>query len=299
MKPAIRKKPKPAWTRPPGGPPAPAGPVGAGKIAPLCGWAGSVSVKPWDFKVTVAIPHLNTPETLIPIVDLYRLQTVKPYVMIVDGGSPDNANAQLENLRADDLEIHYLRAHAYVHPSSQIAVAMDLAQTLCRTEYLFHTHADVFPRIRDLLAWFMSQCGAQEPVVGYQMSERVGTERWKGVVSHTATMLYMPRIRKLGATWDMARFFDVEPCPEHKTIGGWPDTESGFDLCLRNASVRPKLIGNETNYQRFIDARIDHARSYPGSKLTGGDHWTKAEAYTAQAIADAQNRAQEWRRAGG
>ena len=265
-------------------------------------WNGEAGeVKPWEHRVTVTIPHLDTLPQLTLAVDLWRCQTVRPFIQIHDTGSPWSVVEQLEKLRAPDLEIHYTRAHAYRHSSAPVTAALDHAQTLCRTRHLFHTHSDVFPIRRDFLAWMIGQCDERTPVVGWQMSSRSGTEEWRHCVSHTATMLHAPTVRLKALWWTMERHYDQYPNDRKETMG-WPDTESPFLHAMRAAGVVPKLFGPEKNYQRHqltADgiAWVDHARSFSGLKLTPDDpRWAKARAYMAEAEADACSRLAEWRK---
>jgi hypothetical protein len=250
---------------------------------------------PWDYQVTAAVPHLDTPETLPLLLELLALQTVRPYVLVLDTGSRPATLAYLESLRCPCVEIHYLRAHGYRHSSAPVTAALDVAHALCRTEYLFHTHSDVFPRRRDLLEWLLGLCRPDQPVVGYEMSPRPGTSGWRNVVSHTCTMLHMPTIRRTGAAWSMERYWESgEAAPQQD---GYPDTEQPFDRCLRRAGIYPYLIGHDTNYARHTDANIDHVRSLTGLRLHHRDteqHRT-AEANLLAACREARARIAAWK----
>jgi hypothetical protein len=307
---------KPGWTcKPPrprasaaggaaapqAGPPAAAGshslvaPVGTGDCAPP--WAGRAAKKPWDYPITAIIPHLSTPEPLRACVELLRLQTERPYLMVIDTGSPDSVRAALEAMRADDLEVHFLRGHAYPHSSEPVAVAQDLAFALCRSEYLFCTHADCFLRRRDYLEWLLARCDSRRPAVGYQMSPRDWlTDQWEGMVSHTATLLHMPTMRRLGVTWSMERARAMIPARE---LGaGWPDTETGMNLILRAAGITPHLIGHETNFERHVDINVDHVRSFPGSQLYAPEYHRQAAEWMDAALGEAWERVVAWREPG-
>src|ERR1700730_6055472 len=171
-------------------------------------WFGSAQIKPWEYRVTVVIPHLETPECLPHILELYRLQTCKPYILIIDTGSSRGVCDVIESMRSDTVEIHYIRAHGYAHSSAPVTVAMDVAFALCRTKYLFCTHSDVFPRRKDLLEYLLTLCNPEQPAVGYEMSPRENTQGWRNVLSHTCSMLYMPAMRAIGATWSFERYWE-------------------------------------------------------------------------------------------
>lgn len=267
-------------------------------------WEGRLSRKPWQHRITAVIPHLDTPETLKLAVELLRLQTEPPYLLVIDTGSAPEVREQVEALRDVDLEVHHIRAHGYVHSSEPVAVAQDLAMALCRSEYLFCTHADVFLRRRDFLAWLLARCSEKCPVVGYEMSPRSASPLWQGTPSHTATMLHMPTMLRIGATWSLQRWYAVHGVPAQPTVG-WPDTESMFGECLRQAGITPLFITTETcpgarketNFERHVDINLDHARSLPGLRVyqQGSSLHRQAEDYARQAVAEAQDRVMVWR----
>ena len=259
-------------------------------------WEGAAARKPWEHQVMAAIPHLETPETLPVLLELLALQTVRPYVLLIDTGSSPEVVRRLEALRRPDVEIHYLRAHAYAHSSAPVTTAMDVAFALCRTPYMFCTHSDVFPRRRDLLEWLLGLCREDQPVVGYEMSPRPPTSGWRNVVSHTCTMLDMRVMRRAGVTWSFERYWESgEAAPQQD---GYPDTEQPFDRCLRRAGIFPYLIGHDANHVRLVDDNIDHVRSLSGLNLYNAEselhrrcHWN-----LNRALAEAQARIRAWRK---
>lgn len=259
-------------------------------------WEGRAERKPWDYKVTATLAHLETPELLPTCIALLRLQTERPYIVIVDTGSSPAVCRELEALRAEDVEIHYVRGHGYCHSSAPVGVAQDLAFALCRTEYLYCTHADCFLRARDYIAQLLGMCSARHPVIGYQMSPRDWlTADWEGMVSHTATLLHMPTMYQIGASWSFERAHYQFGIPRDGTMG-WPDTETCFGMCLRAVGIKPVLIGAETNYERHIDQYIDHPRSYPGSRLYSDEYHKQAGVWMADALREAGERIATWQK---
>jgi hypothetical protein len=240
-------------------------------------WEGRLEKKPWDYKVTAAIPHLNTIEPLKACIAVLRAQTEKPYIMVIDTGSDPQVREELEGLRDIDLEIHYIHSHGWRHSSEPVCAALDLAQALCKTDYLFHTHADCFLRRMDLILSLTRMCNTENPVVGYRMSPRDWvTKDWEWMIGHTATM---------------SRMADVFNIPI--TVGnGWPDTETGFNHALRAHGINPLFIGYDRNYERQIDDNIDHVRSYPGSQLYSEIVWNRTQDWMRDAILDAKSRVQ-------
>jgi len=223
---------------------------------------------------------------------------VQPYVLIIDTGSSPQTVRVLEKLRQPNVEVHCIQAHAFRHTSAPVTTAMDVAFALCRQQYLFCTHTDVFPRRRDLLEWLISLCREDQPVVGYEMSPRPPTQRWRNVVSHTCTLLHMPTLRRHGVTWSFERYWESGEAEPRQH--GYPDTEQPFDRCLRKAGIYPYLIGHEPN-DYYKDDNIEHVRSWTGLKrLTPNDPRT-AQRYSQLhwALQAARQRIQLWKQEDG
>jgi hypothetical protein len=259
-------------------------------------WEGRLARKPWQYPATVCIPHLNTLDSLKLVIELLRLQTTPPYIVVVDTGSPWPVCEQLEALRAEDLEIHYVRAHGYIHSSAPVTTAMDVAWACVRTPYAIATHSDVYPRRRDLVEWILSQCDAACPVVGWEMSPRSSSTRWRGTPSHTFTAYCMLIMRRHGITWSMERWYEFWGVPAQETYG-WPDTESMLRAGLDRWGIKPKILGPEPNFERHTTEWWDHARSLSGvsAGYVGADLAAKIQTYAAQAQADARARLEQWR----
>lgn len=269
-------------------------PIGTGKVI-----EGVGKIKPWQFASTAIIPHLNTLESLKVVIDLLRFQTHRPYIIVVDTGSPFKVCEELEQLRSEDVEIHFVRGNGYSHTSEPVAVALDVGFARANTPLLFLTHTDCFPRRRDALEWLGNQCSAAVPVVGWEMSERSWiTDEWQGMVSHTFTMLHASTIRRIGATWHMGRAREAMGHDAAYRADGWPDTETGFAYCLRAAGIPIKLLGEEVNYERQKTEWWDHARSFTGTQIysKGTAQADKTEGYVNDALADARALLGRWER---
>ena len=267
-------------------------------IAPLGsnGSAGSVAKKPREYRITAAMPHINTIEPLKVAVEVLRAQSERPYIVVIDTGSPPDVCAELEAMRADDLEIHFIRAHGYRHSSEPVTVALDLAQSLCQTDYLLHTHTDVFLRRQDAIETLLRITNETTPVVGYRMSSREwATPDWEWMVGHTMLMLHMPTIHRHGLTWSMGRMHSQFGVPYENPHGGWPDTETGFNNALRVAGIKPVFLGFDRNYERLTDDWMDHARSYPGTKLCNNPLFEKASQWMEDATTEARTRIKRWK----
>lgn len=259
---------------------------------------GRIEKKPWDYKVTAAIPHLDTLEALQACIAVLRAQTERPYIMVVDTGSHPAVRDQLERMRADDLEVHYIACHAWRHSSEPVTAALDLAQTLCRSKLLFHTHADCFLRRPDFIESLARTCNANTPAIGYRMSPREwATKEWEWMVGHTVLMLYMPSIHRAGATWSFQRIHYAYGYP-WRVASGWPDTETAFNHSLRDAGIVPVFIGYDQNNVRQVDDNIDHVRSYPGNKVHGvGEYKAKTVVWIEEAMREAYARVTAWQAA--
>jgi hypothetical protein len=277
--------------------------IGASEVTPLYGeltvcdpWHGNCAVKPWDYKVTAVIPCINTPETLPICIDILRLQTVKPFIIIIDTGSIKENLDQLEELKAEDVEVHSIRLNGVRHPSDYPAMAMDMAFSLCRTEYLFATHADCFLRKRTLLWEFIELCKTKSPAVGYELSPRAH-EDWRGMLSHTASMYHMPTMDKIGFGWSLRRLcnrygiVDYKPDPNKPN---WPDTEILGNYILRDSGITPHLVGGEGNHCRNLDENIDHFRSYGAAKMYSPVYFEQATQWYHLARKEALERIRKW-----
>jgi len=257
-------------------------------IAPLRGfeinttsapWEGNSTKKPWEYKVTAAIPVMDTFETLEICIELLRFQFEQPYIMILDTGSRGKQLEKIRNLQAEDLEVHFFQLNGVQHPSDFPAMAMDAAFSMCRTEFIFATHADCFLRNQKFLQDLLNLTIKVSPVVGYEMSPRAHND-WKGMVSHTATMYHMPTMDKIGFGWSLRRLCNMYNIKDYKpspATPNWPDTELLGNYILRANNIKPYLIGHEENFNRQVDDNIDHIRSYTSGKLYSPDYFNKAQ----------------------
>lgn len=259
-------------------------------------WEGFCQKKPWNYEVTAVIPCLNTPETLPICIELLRLQTSRPFIMIIDTGSTEKNLRLTEEMRSDDVEVHSIRLNGVRHPSDYPAMAMDLAFSLCRTEYMFATHSDCFLRSRKVLEHFLNLCRTKSPVVGYELSPRAH-EDWVGMVSHTASMYHMPTMDKIGFGWSLRRLcnrygiVDYKPDPNKPN---WPDTEILGNYILRENNIMPHLVGKEGNHCRTLDDNIDHFRSYGAAKMYSPEYYPKVSEWYHLAKSEALARIEEW-----
>jgi hypothetical protein len=265
-------------------------------------WQGSCAKKPWEYRVTAVIPVIDTFESLRLCVETLRMQTEKPYIIVVDTGSERGNIERILDMHAEDLEVHCIRHNGTIHPSDPVSMAMDMAQSMCRTEYMFATHSDAFLVRRDYLEWLLSMCGEEEdglfPVVGYEMSPRQHDD-WKGMVSHTATMYHVPTLDRIGFGWSMRRLASIcglDSQEAHPDRPNWPDTEILGNTILREHGIPTKIIGHESNFERNRDENVDHARSISLGMLYSPDYHTSSSQWFQEAMRDAATRIEHWKK---
>lgn len=269
-----------------------------GSDPPLgCPWEGSPeNRRPWQYPITVIIPHLDTPEQIALAVSLWRLSVPEPYIIIVDTGSTEANFARIEDLRSPSVEVHALRLHGVRHASELVSIACDLGMQLCRTNIALHTHSDVFITRRDVPLTFCKRVSHSCPVLGYRMSPRPHPDA-KWMLSHTLTGFWMPTADRIGLTWSMRRAFQVLGS-DYVSMGdvgvSWPDTETGFNYCLRSAGLKPTFLGDEKNAVRHVDDNIDHCRSLTCSKLYSPSYYEQCMEWVRQATAEAKQRLESW-----
>lgn len=275
-------------------------------------WRGVLDRPPSSYKVTAAISHNNAAEGLFGVLDLLRGQTVRPYLVVVDTGSPAPVVERLLEHEAehDDFEVHLIRGRGWSSPVQPVTAAMDLAFSACQTEYLYSTHADVFLRRPDALEFLLSLCSADHPAVGYQMSPRAAMgSHHELCLGHSATVYHMPTMRRIGARWDV-----LASCErlgrDPSLIASWPDTEVNVSLDLLRAGYLPAwagdpgveakgtylFVGSEPNHP-YSTALLRHERMGASSLIyfrgtLGGD--ARKQALEAESAA-APRRVAEWR----
>ncbi len=263
-------------------------------------WRGECRKKPWEYDVTAVIPVIDTHDSLKLCVEILRLQTVRPYIIVVDTGSRAENLKKIMSMHDEDLEVHSIRVNGTLHPSDTVCMAMDLAQSLCRTKYMFATHSDVFLMRRNFLENLLSICGDEPekyPVVGYEMSPRQHDD-WRGMISHTATMYHLRTLDQIGFGWSMRRLtaiYGLENQEPHPDRPNWPDTEILGNLILRQNEIRTKIIGREKNFQRNKDENIDHSRSISLGMLYAPAYYETAKKWFDESKAEAEERIRSWK----
>jgi hypothetical protein len=273
------------------------------------GWEGAAKVKPWQYRVTAVVVHLDAPEPLAVCLDTLRAQTERPYLLVIDAGSHERHRKAVEAMEAEDCEVAFLRPRGWRATSEPVAAAMDVAFALAQTDYVFATHIDVFLKRRDALSDWVGQCDASTPVVGYQMSPRPawGSDLWREIPSHTATTYHMPTMRRMGARWSMIAAAERLGIPHAQPYHtGFPDTEVNLGLQLQEWGVRrwdagqPRPmadrcwlnLGPEEN-EPYETPDLVHVRSYSGMRLYGSEGQNRQRKLDA-AMDEARARVRDW-----
>lgn len=261
-------------------------------------WEGSISKKPWDYTVTVGIPHIDTPDQLYWVVELLRAQTEKPYIVIVDTGSlPDNLEKVVQ-MRADDLEVHSIAMNGYLHCADAPAMAMDLVTATCRTDYICATHTDVFLRSPYVLEE-MLELTKMWDICGYEITPRKWSN-WKWMLSHSLSMYKTELFERYGVSWNLRRLAKLMGLKDQRPSmqrPDWPDGELGVGYQIRNLDMVPLVIGTEKSYIQTIDQRMWHCRTMTGGVLFDPDGWGKASVgYTKDAIDEAKIHLDSWQK---
>jgi hypothetical protein len=261
-------------------------------------WEGlPAQKKPWQFRVTAAIPVIDGSDYLPLCVELLRLQTEPVFIMLIDTGSAPVQFERIAEMRAPHLEVHRIQLHGVRHPSDFPAMAMDLAFTLCRSEWLFATHQDVFLRRQDLLADLVARSRSENiAVLGYEITPRQHDD-WKGMISHTASMYHMPAMDRAGVAWSLRKLANLCGLEDHApdpARPNWPDTEVLSNYFFRHHQLKTEIIGTEQNYRRTLDDNIDHPRSIPSAALYSADYLAAAQSALNAAVQEARDRISLW-----
>ena len=225
-------------------------------------WQGRMHRKPWHFLITAAIPCLDHAVETAAVIELLRLQTCKPYIILVDTGSCARELAKLETLRAQDVELHLIRRNAMQHPCDSIAAAMDLAFSMADTPYVYTTHQDCFLRARHWLQHLVDNIHGLA-AIGYRLSPRK-FPGWEQHLGHTSTLFSVAEWDRLGATWSLRRaagLLGVGRPANDMTIFDAIDTEAAFNARFIQAGAKTAIVGYEENFVRTLDDNIDHPRS--------------------------------------
>ncbi len=266
-------------------------------------WRGTIEKKPWEHDVTCIIPVLEPDRSFELVLQLIRLQTVKPYILLIDTGSTPDTMRWLESLRSPDLELHTMRLNAVCHPSEPVSMALDAGVAMIRTRFAFFTHSDCF-LTRQTAIEELRGLAEKHVVAGHQISPRP-YPGWETELGHTMLMVDQDRLNELGVRWSMrdAMRRETRPSywpdymPDAKASPNYPDTETGFNQALARLGIPGHITGTEENFQRNTDEWMDHLRSLACSKIYSAEYQAKALKWLPDAVAEAKQRITEWSKA--
>lgn len=203
---------------------------------------------------------------------------------------------KLEQMRADDLEIHYLRFNAVKHISDFPAAACDLAFSIARSNVVITMHTDVFLRKRTSIEELLRGLELS-PAVGFQMTPRCRPE-WKETVAHTFAAFYMPTMDAIGAGWALRRACQLSwNDATHAVKGTWGDmldTETCLSMVLRDNGIKPYFIGEEHNFQQTIHPLCRHVRTLTGARIYCHREAKAAELRLKEAMTEARQNLKDW-----
>lgn len=264
-------------------------------------WRGTITKKPWEYDCTAIIPVLEPDPSLELVIELLRLQTNNPYILLIDTGSSYTTTRWIESLRAPDVEVHTLRLNAVCHPSEPVSMALDVGIARAQTKYLFFTHSDCFLTKQTAIEELI-KLADEHIVAGHQITERP-YPNWQDEVGHTLLMVDWDYLQPLNIRWSMRQAMRTNGSegywPDYNRLAmspNYPDTETNFNLSLQRLDIKPYFTGSEQNFQRNTDEWIDHVRSNAASKTYSPEYYKKSSQWLPSAISDAQARILEWQK---
>lgn len=248
------------------------------QLGSLKGWVGLAKKRPWHYRVTVVIPHFgNDFRLLMNVIESWRLQTERPYILIYDTGTPPEHHASLRALASYDVEVHFCRWHGVRNIYDSVALAYNHGIIDCRTRHIIFTHNDLVPISQTVVSDLISSSCEDTPVVGYESSflpTLVGTQ---------LTAVYMPALDQVRVKWEI--------------IPSYTWVEEGFNRCLQQAGITPMLIGREKS-GRSRTPHFDHVGCLVITKLyfNEGRELARVKSDLDQVLEETEKRLQGWRR---
>lgn len=239
--------------------------------------------------ITVVIPTRYAPPTLAATLHTFARQDIPIAMQIIDTGTAERDYRPWRNAcqRLPNVSVSQIQPTRPEYPSHVITRAIDVGCDLAQTPYIILTHDDVWLNHRSVLTnLFSTMVKANTPLIGYEMSPRSHvTEEWRGMVSHTLTMIDRAWLQAEGLRWDMTTTLtnpNTDP-----TKPGWPDTETAFGRALNKRGIKPVFIGHETNDQHHVDSEITHRRSLTSHRLYHSQPITPDQAWIDSEVAKA------------
>jgi hypothetical protein len=241
------------------------------------GWMGSVKKRPWHYRATVVIPHFgNDFRLLMNVIESWRLQTERPYILIYDTGTPPEHHASLRALASYDTEVHFCRWHGVRNIYDPVALVYNHGIMDCRTKHIIFTHNDLVPISQTIVGDLILSACEDTPVVGYESNP------FPTLVGTQLTAAYMSVLDRIKARWEI--------------IHSYTWVEEGFNRCLKQAGITPMFIGREKN-GRSKTPHFDHVGCFVTTKIyfKEGHELTRVKSDLAQMLEETEKRLQGWR----
>ena len=258
-------------------------------------WEGDIKKKPWEYEITAIIPVIDTYEPLLLIIKLLKLQTIKPYIVIIDTGSLPENRWKIESLQDESTEVHSLKLNSVQHPSDFVAMACDLGAAVCRTEYMFYTHADCFLMRQNVLENMLNLC-KENPIVLYRLTQ-IKFEGWEKMWGHTLLMMNTKTYLENRLLWNLKQFeyyYDLQNHFPDDSRQGYPDTEIMINCICQDLNIKPLIIGDEENYKRNQNEDFDHCRTFTSGLLYAKDYYNICKEWMKNAMNEAEERIKKW-----
>jgi glycosyltransferase involved in cell wall biosynthesis len=230
---------------------------------------------------TIIVPTASRSPTLRSVLATHQHQTEPHETIIIDTSTDHQTYPDF----IADFKHNKSPRYCYLPPKPNAAIcsviteAIDMAIAIATTEWVLLTHDDVWLKRNDFITQLIKTAlFHSKSVVGYEMSPRDHvTQEWRGMVSHTATLLHRPTMVSIGARWNLTEATDRTDPAERRP--GWPDTETNFGRLLKDRSILPLFIASETNEPHYEDDNIVHRRSltshrtHPALANAGDEAW--------------------------
>jgi len=237
--------------------------------------------------ITIVIPTIANSPTLETAIKGWQWQDTPVQIIVIDTGTERIDAMRLEAAihQPNKVDIVRLAPRIWKRLSSRVAAAIDLAIAITETELAILTHDDVFVKTRDTITKLKAALYRRNTVAaGYEMSPRSHiTDQWKGMVSHTLTILNVHDIRAENLRWSLRDAEVHKDCEHHGPA--WPDTETAFGLRMNELGLTPEFVGHETNDPHFEDDWICHRRSLTSHRFLWPELAAKDDAWQQQTIA--------------
>jgi hypothetical protein len=229
---------------------------------------------PWGHKVTVIIPNYEYPiKALKAVTDLWRGQSIQPYIQIIDNSASNEYRNNLRVLENNQIEIFNMPQHKTKGPYDIINNSLDLGILTCRTPYAIITHNDLFPINRTLLEEMISQCDQNQPVVGYSSAEHN--------ITYLLTTLEVSFIRNSKIQFSKPNSHKEKP-------------QDYFNSQIHNSHVKVRSLGNEDISKYQMTPHFEHVGGYTLNKKLNLMEQDRSNSDLQRLVTEAELRKYKW-----